>query len=70
MSILEKLKKNAGNTINSLGIIADKEVSQKRISICVECENFINLTRQCKKCGCFVDAKTKVKSAECPINKW
>jgi hypothetical protein len=30
----------------------------------------IKLTSQCKKCGCFMEAKTKLPNAECPIGKW
>ena len=49
---------------------ASEAVVQQRFSICNECENFIKLTSQCKKCGCFMKYKTKMKTAECPINKW
>lgn len=46
------------------------EEKNKRLSICRACPFFINLTRQCKKCGCIMTEKTKLADAECPIGKW
>lgn len=47
-----------------------EEVKQKRLELCKGCEHFIKLTHQCTKCGCFMDQKTKLRSATCPIGKW
>lgn len=38
-----------------------KEIAEKRIKICEECEFFYNPTRNCKICGCFMDVKTKMQ---------
>jgi hypothetical protein len=48
----------------------DSETQQSRYSICLECPELIQATKQCKKCGCFMALKTKLKKATCPINKW
>lgn len=48
----------------------DEETSSARYSLCLECPELIQLTKTCKKCGCFMAAKTKIKSATCPIGKW
>jgi hypothetical protein len=50
-------------------LLADEEVQQTRISICNSCE-FLTMTRNCKKCGCFVDAKSRLAGQHCPIRKW
>lgn len=50
-------------------MVADEEVQQTRISICNSCE-FLTMTRNCKKCGCFVDAKSRLAGQRCPIRKW
>lgn len=50
--------------------LVSEEVSIQRIEICNRCEQLFHLTRNCKRCGCFVDAKVKLKSASCPLNKW
>lgn len=45
-------------------------IQEKRMLICKSCPEFIRLTHQCKKCGCLMDAKTKLSEATCPLNKW
>lgn len=42
----------------------------ERYSICKGCEFYNELLRSCKKCGCFLPAKTKLKNSNCPIGKW
>jgi hypothetical protein len=48
----------------------NEEVSKERLSICKACPELIKLTTQCKKCGCFMHAKTKLEKATCPLGKW
>lgn len=49
--------------------IEDQE-SNARLDICLSCPELIKITKQCKKCGCFMVAKTKLEAAKCPIGKW
>jgi hypothetical protein len=49
---------------------ATEQVSYERYSVCKQCPELIKLTKQCKKCGCFMAAKTKLQKATCPIGKW
>lgn len=49
---------------------ATEEEYSKRYSICLECPELVQLTKQCKKCGCFMTAKTKLEAAKCPLGKW
>jgi predicted Zn-ribbon and HTH transcriptional regulator len=46
------------------------DLSDHRYSICLECPELIAATKQCKKCGCFMFAKTKIINAKCPLGKW
>lgn len=48
----------------------EENVAEERFSICKSCPELIKLTTQCKKCGCFMAAKTKLEKAKCPIGKW
>lgn len=41
---------------------------EERKSICDTCE--YNREWYCKKCGCILPIKVKIKSAYCPIGKW
>jgi len=49
---------------------ASTSVREERLSLCLSCEHLFNPTDSCKKCGCFVRAKTWLKDAKCPLNKW
>ncbi len=44
--------------------------ARERLDICVECEHFEKQLCVCKKCGCFMKAKTMFPSSSCPVGKW
>ena len=68
-------EKQASGTVSPLDFInpdteyASSEEEQRRYSLCEECPELM-LTKQCKQCGCFMPAKTKLLHATCPIGKW
>jgi hypothetical protein len=47
-----------------------EEIAQKRLDMCLGCDRLIKITNQCKECGCFMNLKTKLPNAFCPIGKW
>lgn len=47
-----------------------EEVARNRLSVCEGCDALIPKIKVCKKCGCFMAAKTKLADAECPLKKW
>jgi hypothetical protein len=49
---------------------APDEDAAARFSTCLGCEHLLKATSQCTKCGCFMNLKTKLAAAECPIGKW
>ena len=49
-------------------ILHDQDIIDKRREICDGCEFKLGLN--CKKCGCFIAAKTRVATTSCPVNKW
>lgn len=49
---------------------SQEEIVEYRLSICRTCEFFKPKTEQCRKCGCFMNLKTKLERANCPIGKW
>lgn len=71
MSIIKSLK-DAKNKVLSIidTYVVDDVVRNDRLSICNSCEYLFHATRQCKKCGCLVDAKTLMPNSSCPIEKW
>lgn len=46
------------------------EIVKKRLEICKQCPEFINLTKQCKICLCIMPAKALLAQASCPLHKW
>lgn len=73
-SAWQQYKKNLGDTrpwdlLNSDNYI-EEEKAAERYSICLGCPELIQLSKQCKQCGCFMAAKTKLEKATCPLGKW
>jgi len=48
----------------------NKELKDKRYSICKSCDRFKKPNKICEMCLCFMPAKTKLVGAECPTGKW
>lgn len=75
LSAWQKYKQNLGETrpwhlVNPNVSRASEEKSKERYSICQSCPELIKLTKQCKKCGCFMNAKVTLEKATCPLGKW
>jgi Family of unknown function (DUF6171) len=50
--------------------LAEGELAGERLKVCEECPHFRHLARQCSLCSCFLDLKTKLLEATCPVEKW
>ncbi len=48
----------------------DESHAAERMSICKACPELIKVVDQCKQCGCFMEFKTKLEAAKCPLGKW
>ena len=48
----------------------ENEIAKERLAICEACPELKPATKQCKECGCFMVAKTKLPNASCPLGKW
>ena len=42
----------------------------QRMQICKRCPSYQPTLARCKECGCFLGIKARVKSTECPLDKW
>jgi hypothetical protein len=71
---LKSLSETVTDSFNDLskgkGVFVSENVSSARMSICHSCDDFNTKTTQCRKCGCFMSAKTRLKQGSCPIGKW
>lgn len=54
--------------INGEKIRADRDVYEKRLGICNDCEMFNK--GKCTECGCNMILKCGINSAKCPKGKW
>ncbi len=75
LSPWQQWKKNLGETrpwdlINPNTDWASEELSVQRFDICKACPELIQVSKQCKQCGCFMNAKTRLQKAVCPLGKW
>jgi hypothetical protein len=41
-----------------------------RMTICRGCDQFDARETKCNVCGCFLEFKTALRSAECDLGKW
>jgi len=48
--------------------IAEPDVVSHRLDLCHNCEH--NKVGICAKCGCIIQAKTRLKGSSCPIHIW
>jgi hypothetical protein len=46
------------------------EVAQSRLAICWDCPELDLMTRQCRKCWCFIVLKVQWQAEKCPLKKW
>lgn len=47
------------------------EETQRRIDICVVCENnILDIFPKCKQCDCPISSLTSMSFKTCPIGKW
>ena len=75
-NIKQVIQNNKYSLVSPLDLVnpntewAEESLSNERYSICKSCPELIKLTKQCKKCGCFMVAKTKLQLATCPLGKW
>ncbi len=74
--IKEVIETNKESSVSPMDILnpntvwVNESVSSARYAICKACPELIKLTKQCSKCGCFMNIKTRMEKADCPMRKW
>ena len=48
----------------------EKSTVEARWKKCLDCTFLTKATNRCRKCGCFIKLKVKLKQAKCPIGIW
>jgi hypothetical protein len=52
--------------VSGFGMADEDEVARRR-SICAACPEWVPADRRCRICGCFMEAKIRLKMAHCPL---
>lgn len=56
--------------LNPKTIKVDESHAAARLETCRACPRLIQGIDQCRECGCFMQYKTKLKAAKCPLGHW
>lgn len=67
-NLMKQVVDSGTDVLKGKPLMASIEKAKARMDICNTCE-FFKQTR-CLKCGCFMEKKVQLESANCPINKW
>jgi len=75
MTAWAEYKKRLGETrpwdvLNPNAPRVDEAQAASRMDICLGCDELVQVTKQCKQCGCFMAGKVKLANATCPLGKW
>lgn len=57
-------------TMKGEKVRASQSEIDRRMAICKTCEHFVDNPMKCRKCGCFLNLKTRLETEHCPIGKW
>ena len=66
---------NVVGRFEDIHIAKTKEIKEKRLAICAECEHVRDLMNRgwinyCNVCGCMLNTKARMRSSSCPLEKW
>lgn len=57
-------------TMKGEKVRASQSEIERRLAICKTCEHFVDNPMKCRKCGCYLNLKTRLETEHCPIGKW
>jgi hypothetical protein len=67
-NLVKQVISSGTDVLKGKPLVASTEKAKARLDICAACEFFHQ--GRCLKCGCFMNKKAHLESAQCPINKW
>jgi hypothetical protein len=47
-----------------------KQNAIAKMKICIQCDKFMPVTKQCSVCRCFMPVKVLIPKLHCPEDKW
>ena len=74
VNMAKSLAGTAGDVLKGVvagqGMLVTQETYDERMAICETCPLFRKEDKRCTECGCYMEAKARLKKAKCPIDKW
>ena len=67
-NLVKQVISSGTDALKGKPLVASTEKAKARLDICAACEFFHQ--GRCLKCGCFMNKKAHLESAQCPIDKW
>lgn len=61
------------NLIKAKLSLSDEDIenmARLRYNICLECKSRKKISNICGECGCYLPAKTRSETSECPLKYW
>jgi hypothetical protein len=49
---------------------SNEDMIKDRLDICNSCPRLNKRLMKCRECGCFMNLKTTLSKAKCPLGKW
>tara|TARA_Y100001938_G_scaffold91213_1_gene125125 strand:- start:542 stop:907 length:366 start_codon:yes stop_codon:yes gene_type:complete len=73
-----KMAFNFFNSVKNFGkdlldgkeVLAKKNITEKRLEVCLDCPKLMKDEGRCSLCGCYIKAKARMMQESCPIGKW
>lgn len=59
-----------GGVLANEGMLVFEDMYNYRMKVCQGCPFFIQESKRCSQCGCFMEKKAMFKKTKCPIGKW
>lgn len=67
----QPLLADSNSAEQELEFLLNKETrSQERFAICQTCPELSPKLNMCSQCNCFMQIKTRIFWAKCPLSKW
>jgi len=69
-NLLSTAKDIVSGVLRGEDVYVSDDEATRRLSICSSCPFFVQESKRCTKCGCFMEKKVLFTQTHCPIDKW
>jgi len=59
-----------GRALRGQPLRVSSDEARRRLAICASCSSYRASDKTCAECGCYIAAKARLASEQCPTSKW